>query len=327
MCIVSFVSLVKILLSGWSFPVVGVGRSALVSGFTGQTRGSKVGRDKAHSIVSTNRSATPQILHRGESGPHGLSAWQTWGTKLLGPNNGTEFKRCISSPLPWFIVHSDCHWLLRSVDCLLRRVMNGQSWLHLRSLLALFRLLYNKVLALVGPLRTVVVDQESGSKRGGKWQEGGNSWASCEFSRWWRAAMWSRRSQGPGSWKVSWQGGWQMQPADAQELHRKLLSCCSQVGQRGSPASLGKSQKINSNGKELKEKTEQTNATKGRLWNHHSLPLCTLSFSSPFVEAVLTISQIGFRQIQQGPSKAYCIELSLLHINRTSAQCWTLPAG
>ena len=61
-------------------------------------------------------------------------------------------------------------------------------------------------------------------------------------------------------------GGWQMQPADAQEqLHRKLLSCCSRVGQRGSPASLGKSQKINSNGKELKEKTEQTNATKGRL--------------------------------------------------------------
>ena len=61
-------------------------------------------------------------------------------------------------------------------------------------------------------------------------------------------------------------GGWQMQPADAQEqLHRKLLSCCSRVGQRGSPASLGKSQKINSNGKELKEKTEQTNVTKGRL--------------------------------------------------------------
>ena len=61
-------------------------------------------------------------------------------------------------------------------------------------------------------------------------------------------------------------GGWQMQPADAQEqLHRKLLSCCSRVGQRGSPASLGKSQKINSNGKELKGKTEQTNVTKGRL--------------------------------------------------------------
>ena len=235
---VSFVSLVKILLSGW-WLIFSSGRcwSALVSGFTGQTRGSKVGRDKAHSIVSTNRSATPQILHRGESGPHGLSAWQTWGTKLLGPNNGTEFKRCISSPLPWFIVHSDCHWLLRSVDCLLRRVMNGQSWLHLRSLLALFRLLYNKVLALVGPLRTVVVDQESGSKRGGKWQEGGNSWASCEFSRWWRAAMWSRRSQGPGSWKVSWQGGW---VADATCRCTRASQKAPQLLQSGRPARLSR---------------------------------------------------------------------------------------
>ena len=86
----------------------------VVSSRVSRVRREEVGvaRDKGHSIVSpANRSGAPKNLHRAESGPHGLSAWQTRGPNLLGVNNGTEFKRCISraSLLPWFIVHFDCH--------------------------------------------------------------------------------------------------------------------------------------------------------------------------------------------------------------------------
>ena len=79
--------------------IVGVQTVAagLVSGFTGQTGGSRVARDKGATQLSSlpNRSGAPKNLHRDESGPHGPSAWQTRGPNLLGPNNGTEFKRCI----------------------------------------------------------------------------------------------------------------------------------------------------------------------------------------------------------------------------------------
>ena len=127
----------------------------------------RVARDKGHSIVSpANRSAAPKNLHRAESGPHGLSAWQTRGPNLLGPNNGTEFKRCISraSPGLLFILIVTDYSSLWPGDCLLRRVMTEQSlgWrLHLRSpLLALFTL-DNKVAALARP---AAVNRKSGEQ-------------------------------------------------------------------------------------------------------------------------------------------------------------------
>ena len=89
--------------------------AALVSGFTGQTcseatlqrdketRGSRLWRP-------TEAPATPP--HRDKSGPPGLSGWQTWGPiELIGREQRGANSRDASTqhPVPWFIVHSDCH--------------------------------------------------------------------------------------------------------------------------------------------------------------------------------------------------------------------------
>ena len=70
-------------------------------------------RDKRVSIVETNRST------RHTSSPRQIRAARAKCLADVGAywtyregTTGRKFKRCIyTAPLPWFIVHSDCHWL------------------------------------------------------------------------------------------------------------------------------------------------------------------------------------------------------------------------
>ena len=203
--------------------------AALVSGFTGQTCSeATLRRDKRDKETRASRlwrpteaAATPP--HRDKSGPPGLSAWQTWGPiELIGSEQRGANSRDASTqhPLPWFIVHSDCHWLFSALP-----VVAG----HERTIV-----ITDYILEVVLPFS---ITGAGLSPKVCRWK--GTQTRRNRVARVFPEAftLFSMlQPQKPRSWECKGQLAQSCRDAlseDASELRRKLLSCSGRVTELG----------------------------------------------------------------------------------------------